>query len=545
MCGVVALQSPGASKREIRLRIAQGMERLNNQCSEGFSVTIDGSAGVGVCKRDQHESISEPRWSFHGRAYHNRQDLAHNHLEGQHLLETGQQLDGMWAAVHLDKYSQLKVYRDPWGIKALWVRKRGDDFLISTELNPLLQDGKAPARRYEAIEQFLAFGSVIDGGSFWHGIHSIPPGTHDRNPDFLIGALSHVRKFTSVERSSDPSDEEIQSAISEAIKIAVNSGNSVGLALSGGLDSTIIAHHLMKMDFENLTTVSVRMQGSNEGISSLRQLSISSTPKSWEHHVSTIRSEDFLPLLRRVIHSTGRPTGLTSAPLYLALYDSAIEAGIRTLVVGEGADELWGGYRSYLGVTKKTSIIDFYCSNYKYQILSLLIGNRSADEIMSRLETVVGSGAGPEKLRNAEFIMSLGPLLDRTESAAISQAIEIRTPFLHREAAAIASIFPWRRLVAGGQTKLALRSAYQSQLPRFLKEQKKPFRAPWSTWLSNGLREPVNEIIRGNLSSLETLGIKPRHVVEVFEASIHGNTLASEFIYRICSLIFWLEVDNS
>jgi len=448
-------------------------------------------------------------------------------------------VDGMWAVAGFAGTGIVDLRRDPWGIKPLWIRQLQGEVIACSELQALghAVGTPAPEVRTDAVAQLLLFGSVLDGGSFWRDVFPLPPGGRVR----LQNGRAKFLEEKVPAHTPEVSASSIEGALSSSVRSVLQSDRPLGVAVSGGLDSTIVALHVQDAGIEDLATVSVTPHGTDDGVGDLRQLRLPHGPhQRWEHHHVTIKPLGFLAGLREFTEAAGAPTSLTSAPLYLALAQAAADAGVVVLLVGEGADELFGGYRSYLPITSTTTPSDFYLDRHRCELVEMLVGPTAQQGAVAAFEERVrGTGSGPAGVVVHERTLSLGPLLERTDVAMMSRSIEARTPFLHGDVPDLAAALSWCQNAGAGQTKIALRAAYAERLPAFADEVKVPFRAPWMRWLSEDLRAEVEAVLHEGSPWLEALGINTIAVRTVLQAALIGDRVAAGLCFTLCSCVFW------
>lgn len=572
MCGVVALLVRGPDAGDVRQRLdralslmaARGPDDAGTYVATGQSGAA--GSGVGMCRlrvrsdpADEvpfHHSGTSTVHAFNGEVYgalggDSWSPVPGGASEALTLHEPERCPDGMWASVTLGPDGVAHVRRDPWGIKPLWMRADEHETMVASTVS-VLADRVRPTVRSEGVAQFLSYGRVADGGSLWHRIRPVPRGARRLSdvtatePEVVFDQAVHKARRDLVEPDGTSTlDVVVRSAVRDSVAATMESDRPLGLALSGGLDSTIIAHHARELGHDELRTISIRTTGCTDGVVSLADLPLpGSAPGGWVHHARTVRAADYLKLLERSVIELGQPTSLTSTPLYLALADTAAEAGVTVLVVGEGADEVWGGYRSYLEVTEHTSPEDFYLSPRRIELLSGLLPTDELEHARQALRDALPRGRGPRAVMAAERDFSLGPLLERTDAMMMSQSIEARTPFLHGTGWAVAGELPWAAKVGDGQTKRALRSAYRAELPSFADEVKQPFRAPWARWLTDDLALEVTALVGDSPSHLRALGIRPAAALDVVRRGIAGDAAAASLSFSLCSLVLWKETQK-
>src|SRR5205807_2200570 len=128
--------------------------------------------------------------------------------------------------------------------------------------------------------------------------------------------------------------EELRAAVGRAVERVLVSDRPLGLALSGGLDSTVLAAELSRRGVTDLSTVSVVPQGNGDGISDVAALGLPGTAwHDWRHRSVRFGPQDLLDGVPAAVAALGEPTALTSVPMYAALARLARDSGIVVLLV--------------------------------------------------------------------------------------------------------------------------------------------------------------------------------------------------------------------
>jgi asparagine synthase (glutamine-hydrolysing) len=454
-------------------------------------------------------------------------------------------LDGMYAIASLAPDGSIEVARDPLGIKPLYVRAAAGAVAVASEPRALVEMLGECRVRAEAVAQFLLFGRVVDGSGWFEGISPVLPGARLR----LRGGKVEALDRESVAPASDcPSAGDLREAVAVAIERVLVADRPLGLAISGGLDSSILAHEVARLGVEDVRTVSVVFPGL-ERLDGLRDLEALELPgsawRSWSHRWELFRPEELLDEIPDAVRALGAPTSLASVAMYARMVRLAADSGIVALLLGEGADELFGGYRSYLGVTPGRTGTDFYLPSPDLATsVEELLGGNLCEGAWQALQAALPEEADEvEVVRSFELEHSLQPLLERADALLMQRSIEGRTPFLHGNLPSMALALNWSDLVGEGQTKVALRRAYAAPLPRFASERKQPFRAPMGSW---------SEALGGHLQSrlvscegrLAGLGVRPRAVGELL-ASGFRNEATLNLAFRLVTLAEWISLEGT
>lgn len=221
-------------------------------------------------------------------------------------------LDGMFAFAIMDD-KELFMARDPLGIKPLYCGEHDDAFYFASEI-------KALAQATNDIREFPA-GHWFHTRLGWHSYFELP--------------------FAPEEMHDEPSAiKAIPVVLKEAVRKRLLADVPVGISLSGGLDSSIVAL-LANHDTTQLNSFAVGMEGSEDLVAARTMAGILGT----RHHERIYTEPEMLDELPRVIYhlESFDPALVRSAIPNLFLADLASKH-VKVILTGEGADEIYAGY---------------------------------------------------------------------------------------------------------------------------------------------------------------------------------------------------------
>jgi asparagine synthase (glutamine-hydrolysing) len=312
-------------------------------------------------------------------------------------------LDGMFAFAILDG-DNLFLARDPIGIKPLYYARRDGKIHFASEI--------------KALEDFTDSVQEFPPGYYWHSKEGF-------KRYYRLADLKAVREPTS-EWAKEEDIAEIRATIDAAVqkRMIADDGVPVGVSLSGGLDSSIIAA-LAKSTRGTLDTFAVGMPLGEDLPASRSVADYLGT----RHHVLMYTFEDMLKALPEVIY-------------YLESYDAALVRSaipnyflarlasneVKVILTGEGADELFAGYEYLRDV-------------------------RQPDLLQKELWTIMAG------LHNTN--------LQRTDRMTMAHGIEGRVPFLDQSVVELAFRLPpaWKAPWHNRPEKELLRRAFADMLP--------------------------------------------------------------------------------
>ncbi|MCG6122419.1 MAG: asparagine synthetase B [Microvirga sp.] len=444
--------------------------------------------------------------------------------------------DGMHALALLDGRGGLRLSRDRFGIKPLFVRSEDDGFAFASELPALLAEGDGVEVDLEALHEILAFGRTLDRRTLYCGVRELDPGEELR-----VGPRGAVLERTPAPRRVCAfhafDDGALRAAIHESVALTLVSDRPLGLALSGGLDSSILAHELRELGVSDLRTLSLSIPDNDDGVRSLAELGLGGDPVSggWRHKAMPIDEAGYMTGLVEAARRNGEPFRMSSLPLYYALGEAARAQGATVLLLGEGADEIFGGYESYRAFDPtsenlRRAIGAFYLGGGGGRYLNALLGPTAFEALGRRLDRRIQSlvdGLAPKQaLLAVERVLSLEPLLRRADHTLMAAGVEGRTPFLHGRAPDIASALPDSELWNAKDTKRALRRAYRAVLPAAsAMAPKRALRAPGRFWKVCGAAA-LDDVARHGGQLFAALGIREAGVTAVREGCAAGDPAA-------------------
>jgi asparagine synthase (glutamine-hydrolysing) len=278
-----------------------------------------------------------------------------------------QHLDGMFAGALFDHITQrLYIFRDRIGIKPLYFSLQGNIFSFASEIKALW---KMPwiARRVSVrgLSHYLTYLATPAPMTLFDGIYKLPAGFYGVFES--DGTSSFVQWYDPITSLSSTNDTEYQKKsfcvdtvrklLDQAIQKRLIADVPVGALLSGGLDSSLMvalmAHHSSTLD---TFTVSFDNDPNEERAWARKVAKKFST----NHHELILSESQALSFFQKMVYHQDEPLGdAVCIPLYF-VSKLARDAGIKVLLIGEGADELFCGYPMYVD----------YMTMYRYWKLS-------------------------------------------------------------------------------------------------------------------------------------------------------------------------------
>jgi asparagine synthase (glutamine-hydrolysing) len=271
-------------------------------------------------------------------------------------------LVGMFALAAVDaRARRLVLARDPFGIKPLYYAEGPQGLLFASELRGLLAaQGSVRRVHPRRLYEYLRFGLTDDGEeTLFAGVRQVAGG---EALSFALGgggAPTPHRYFalgfdpeSSREAGSAPSFEQaaerLRSLFLESIRLHLRSDVPVGAALSGGIDSSSIVCAMRAVAEGPLELHAFSYVADDPALSEERWIDLAGGAAQAEIHKVRLSPEELVADLDELLRVQEQPFGSTSIYAQYRVFRLAREHGIRVLLDGQGADEMLGGYRTYL-----------------------------------------------------------------------------------------------------------------------------------------------------------------------------------------------------
>lgn len=479
------------------------------------------------------------------------------HLYEEYGEDCVQHLRGMFAFAMWDRNRQhLFAARDHFGIKPFYYVFDGKQFVFASEIKSILQSGCVEAKlNNEALFHYFTFQYTPEPDTMFQHIRKLPPA--HRIVLRMDGSLTVSRYWETVfepeERPFEDVVEQLRETLKQSVQMHLPSGGEHGSFLSSGIDSTAISA-IMRY-FEPIKTFSVGFAGRmNETDISRDTAAMLGT----EHYEKVIGKEEYFNSLPKAVWNLDEPLADPSA---IALYHVAALAREHVAVVlsGEGADELFGGYRIYREplslrpiaamprpiqkwlhrlammlpegmkgrgyLLRGTTPLErrflgnarIFSEEMKAELLAggklarwfeehygMPIGESTALDPFAQVRHLYATTEALDPVTRMQYIdlnMWLpGDILLKADKMTMAHSLEVRMPFLDKEMFELARKIPASYRIAEGTTKYVFRKAMEGIVPdSVLHRPKLGFPVPIRDWLREAEGEQVwEQIVAGS-----------------------------------------------
>lgn len=257
-------------------------------------------------------------------------------------------LNGQFAfAIHDARRHQVFLARDRLGVRPLFFSTIGGSLVFGSEVKALFASGAVDASPdYRGLDQVFTFWAARAPATPFAGVEALPPGCYAVWQD---GQLRRHRWYSPEyrEASAVPADivDQLDGLLRSSVEFRMRADVTVGAYLSGGLDSSVTASLAGEMSAIALRTFSVTFQDPSLDEGPF-QRQVAATLHS-VHREREITNADIASAFPHVVWHAETPLTRTApAPMFL-LAKLAREQGVKVVLTGEGADELFLGYELF------------------------------------------------------------------------------------------------------------------------------------------------------------------------------------------------------
>ena len=457
--------------------------------------------------------------------------------DGSRLPE---RLRGKFAlAVWDGRRRQALLARDPLGVKPLYYAVAGDMLVFASELKSVLASGLVtPEVDYEAIDAYLALGYVPAPRSPLVGVYKLLPGHRLVVEDGRMTVEPYWRYPVPVvapeERTEREWADELLAELDEAVRLRLMSDVPLGAMLSGGLDSSLVVALMSRHMNEPVKTFSVGFADAGTE-SELEDARIVAKAFGTEHHELELRLSEADVDLADLAWWLDEPLADLSALGFFHISRLASEH-VTVALSGQGADELFGGYRKHVAAslcrTIPKPIAGFAGSvavhgprrfhrtgstlrartpservlamsgklapDLRHQLVRGPLAELDGGSALRAIEArAVGLSADPlaETLFLDAQLALPDDMLHYFDRTSMAHSLEVRVPFLDHHVVEFSARIPSRFKVRGRVGKRVLRTAAEGRVPERVLEKRKAgfFRGSVDSWLRHQARGALSD----------------------------------------------------
>lgn len=515
MCSIAAvlsLRGQPVPDLERRLAVMNELQRHRGPDGEGSWVHPNGGVGLGhrrlaVLDLERGgQPATDGNWVVSNAEVYNYPELGHPSSDTQAILlsyrrwgpDCVERFRGMFALALWDESRQeLFCARDRFGVKPLYYAVVDDLFYCASEAKALLPFLPSVQTDPQGLLDYLAFQYCLGGKTLFQGIQQLPPGhtltvSRDR--------VQQRRYWEPPRPGETPPD--LAQRFEDAVALCLRSDVPLGIFVSGGLDSSLIACQAARLGAGSLLGFHGRFELGPRFDESAYALEVSRAC-GFPLHILSIGPQDLVDHLRSVIYHLDYPVAGPGA--FSQYMVSGLAASHRKVVLGgQGADELFGGYARYQvaegqGVPGYEALMGQTRGHHDlggryFRLIHRM--ERNTPEVRWELlgdycprQAFLDLFEG--NVAHFDLMGSLPALLHVEDRVTMAHGLESRVPFLdHLLAPTLPTAFQ-------GPLKQALRHQLGGMLPPRVRQRsdKMGFPTPLVEWLQTDLLEFTRDIL--------------------------------------------------
>jgi asparagine synthase (glutamine-hydrolysing) len=602
VCGIVGVLSFGADIAGLQDSIRKSVDLMARRGPDDEGVWSDGRACILGFRRlailDLSPAGHQPMISSDGRfalvfngEIYNFREIRHDlEREGIGFRSSGDaevvlQALALWGTAALAKFNgmfalcfydaragRLLIARDHAGIKPLYYLKSPSGFLFASQYDQIIahpwSHGRAPVPEHMALYHQLGY--IPPPYAWLRDTFALEPGSWlsvDLEGNFASGRHFTLPVYREPELRGEAAQEAVDAAVTAAVKRHLVSDVPVGIFLSGGIDSPLVAAKMVDAGVRfpafTLSTGGDQHDEAAEATAYAQELGV-------EHYLCPITSSIAMTMLDDVIAACSEPMDDYSMFPTMLVSRHARER-VKVVLSGDGADEIFFGYINRMVPYLIRQTPSPWRGNWLTKARGLyrrafLPARETAGETYMKFQSSVPGGwtktlfpdlaALPsdftlfEKrrapanrlaqwMRWNEFSGHLTRVLLKVDRASMYHSLEVRVPLLDREVVELASRIDWRSCIDLDRKlgKLPLRSSLARHV-RFQSTAKRGFTVPMSEWMRGPLR-PIFEDIVMLRSDIAGLPFDRKALRRLFSKHLARTTDCGWGLWRLLSICLW------
>ncbi|MET0915448.1 MAG: asparagine synthase (glutamine-hydrolyzing) [Jiangellaceae bacterium] len=510
-----------------------------------------------------------------------------------------QRFRGMFAFALYDEHTgSLALARDPLGIKPLYVMPRGSGVLFASELKALVAAvGPELSVDPAALVASTLFYFLPEEQSAVKGVHKLPPGSWaEWRADGTTRAGRYWEPAEEALAAAAGPTADLAAVLEESVAAHLVADVPVASFLSGGLDSSLVTAIAASRD-PSIEAYTITFRPEDQRLEAMPDDAVYARKMAAHlgirlHEIEI--SPDVVDMLPRVVDVLDEPIGDPAAINTVLMCQAAREAGVKVLLSGMGADELFGGYRKHLACVFGAKY-QTLPKSLRSRVVAPSVGllpvaargrglrySRWAKRFLSfaelpeesafrrsytlydptELEDLLDPGLAPHVRAVVDAHRSLytdsqladhvnrmcltdtrlflpGLNLAYTDRSSMAASTEVRVPFVDPHVFRAAFSFSGSRKIKGRTQKVPLRDVAEEWVPRDVVDRPKAsFGAPLRAWITNDLGPLIDDVLLdGRLVSSGFLRRSPLRRMVADQRS--GRRDESKQLWQLLSMELW------
>lgn len=439
-------------------------------------------------------------------------------------------INGMFSFCLYDmKKEKYFCARDRYGKKPFFYYHKDNKFIFSSSINSIIKLlGNTPKLNKVALSQYVQYFVPIAPNTFYQDINSLEAATYFtlQNNDLKKKRYYKINTYKAVKDESEAL-EKIEETLIKSIEARLVSDVEVGSLLSGGVDSSLVSALYSKITNKQINTFSVGYS-EYKNYCELDYADITAKHINSNHTRLEIGKDDFINYFEDTLTALEQPHADSAAVPLNILTNKIHQTGIKTVLSGEGSDELFLGYDNYakfLGYYDFAKTLDNGQNEFLNSIIGALQNNTKESEYLRRVvkkQNIYNSFGeiysdiqkrklfkkvptfkteNPKKdpvdwMSYIDLKIWLGEaLLSKVDRISMRNSLEVRTPFLDYRLVNLAFSID-SNLKVGDTNKYLLKKIALKYIPeQIVHRTKKGFNSPFNEWIHQEYKDSILQTI--------------------------------------------------
>lgn len=494
-----------------------------------------------------------------------------------------QKLRGMFGFVIYDsKKKEVFGARDHFGIKPLYYYDDGQSFLWGSEIKAFLEHPKFNKEfNLELLPIHLSFEFIPSRETMFKNVYKLLPGQYFLHKDgktethrYYKFNYDHIDESQTVEKDAD----KIEKLVDDSVKAHMIADVEVGSFLSSGIDSSYVLNEAAKL--KPIQSFSLGFKNSKYSELSwstefAKEIGQRNTPIYMD-------GDDYFDILPTMMYYMDEPLSNPSA-VQLYYLTKRTSQSVKVALSGEGADEFFGGYNTYLEAFPferyqklvpspfrkmfaaiATKLPRFHGRRFlirgaqplseRYYRVNYVYNYDDRNRLLKDPSLNVDSGAytkhlfdevaDKDEMTQMQYfdINTWLPydILHKADRMSMANSLEVRVPLVDKEVAAFASTMPIKCRINKEATKVSLRTAAQRQLPKKTAQKEKlGFPSPVASWMNDPKYH--DRIVKAFHSDTAQKFFNTEELDYILEQHANGKS-SMQKIFTIYTFILWYQV---